>query len=74
MDRLKGILAGRNGNKDNRDINPDEYEPLRHSSDDVGDRDETADEGDVCETNEPPFSWFEYAIFLMIGVAMLWAW
>ena len=21
-----------------------------------------------------PFSWFEYSIFLLLGVAMLWAW
>lgn len=25
-------------------------------------------------TNEEPFSWFEYSIFLVLGVAMLWAW
>jgi len=23
---------------------------------------------------EEPFSWFEYSIFLLLGVAMLWAW
>lgn len=74
MDRLKGILAGRNGNKADRDVNPDEYAPLRNSSDDVGDEDEMADEGEVLETNETPFSWFEYTIFVFIGVAMLWAW
>lgn len=26
-----------------------------------------ADEGE-------PFSWFEYSIFLLLGIAMLWAW
>lgn len=75
MDRLKGILAGRNGNKVDRDVNPDEYAPLRNSSDDVGDEDEMAGEGEVLETNDKtPFSWFEYTIFVFIGVAMLWAW
>lgn len=29
-------------------------------------------EGEVEE--EAPFSWFEYSIFALIGVAMLWAW
>jgi equilibrative nucleoside transporter 1/2/3 len=23
---------------------------------------------------EEPFSWFEYSIFVMLGIAMLWAW
>ena len=22
----------------------------------------------------PPFSWLEYAIFVLLGIAMLWAW
>ncbi|ROW17778.1 hypothetical protein VPNG_00888 [Cytospora leucostoma] len=68
MDRLKGILTGRNGNKDGHDANSDEYEPLRTSGDDVRDEEAAADEG------ETPFSWFEYSIFVLIGVAMLWAW
>lgn len=68
MDRLKGILASRNGSKGGRDANPDEYEPLRNSSDDVVDDEETSDEF------ETPFSWLEYSIFVAIGVAMLWAW
>ncbi|KUI64529.1 Nucleoside transporter FUN26 [Cytospora mali] len=73
MERLKGILAG-NGNKAGRDVNPDEYEPLRNSGDDVGDGEETVDDGEICDTNATPFSWFEYTIFVLIGVAMLWAW
>ena len=24
--------------------------------------------------SEEPFSWFEYSIFVLLGVAMLWAW
>ncbi|KUI60747.1 Nucleoside transporter FUN26 [Cytospora mali] len=43
MERLKGILAG-NGNKADRDVNPDEYEPLRNSGDDVGDGEDTVDD------------------------------
>jgi hypothetical protein len=26
------------------------------------------------EPHEEPFSWFEYSIFLLLGIAMLWAW
>lgn len=26
------------------------------------------------DTDEPSFSWFEYSIFLLLGIAMLWAW
>lgn len=72
MDRLKGILTGRNGNKGGHDANSDEYEPLRTSSDDV--RDEFRDEEAAADGGETPFSWFEYSIFVLIGVAMLWAW
>lgn len=74
MDRLKGILAGRNGHKADRDVNPDEYAPLRNSSDDVDDGDQMDDDGEDIATKETPFSWFEYTIFVLIGVAMLWAW
>jgi equilibrative nucleoside transporter 1/2/3 len=26
------------------------------------------------EDDEEPFSWFEYCVFLLLGIAMLWAW
>jgi len=29
---------------------------------------------DEYEDEGEPFSWFEYSIFLLLGVAMLWAW
>lgn len=31
------------------------------------------DEEDVKDEGEP-FSWFEYTIFFLLGIAMLWAW
>jgi equilibrative nucleoside transporter 1/2/3 len=31
------------------------------------DEDDTKDQGE-------PFSWFEYSIFFLLGIAMLWAW
>ncbi|KAK2604292.1 hypothetical protein N8I77_007235 [Diaporthe amygdali] len=74
MDRLKGMLYRRGGTKDDRDADPDEYAPLRNSSDDVSDDDDMADDGELFDAAEVPFSWFEYAIFAMVGVAMLWAW
>lgn len=47
-------------------VNPDEYEPL------TDERSSTL-EGSIYE-GETPFSWIEYSIFALIGVAMLWAW
>lgn len=29
---------------------------------------------DLEESAGEPFSWFEYLVFMMLGVAMLWAW
>ncbi|KAI9837789.1 MAG: hypothetical protein M1819_006723 [Sarea resinae] len=48
---------------------PPAYEPIDGGS--VG------PDGEPIEAEEPeqdPFSWTEYSIFLMLGVAMLWAW
>lgn len=77
MDRLRAIFTGRSGAKDARDANPDEYEPLRTSGDDVLEAaasPEVEGEGEAYEAAEVPFSWFEYTIFALVGVAMLWAW
>ncbi|KAI3401850.1 hypothetical protein diail_6409 [Diaporthe ilicicola] len=73
MDRLKGMLSRRGGTKADRDADPDEYAPLRNSSDDVSDGD-MSDDGELLDATEVPFSWLEYTIFAMVGVAMLWAW
>ncbi|KAG6353474.1 hypothetical protein INS49_005655 [Diaporthe citri] len=74
MDRLKGMLYRRGGAKDDRDADPDEYAPLRDSGDDASESGDISDDGELFDTTEVPFSWFEYAIFAMVGVAMLWAW
>lgn len=75
MDRLRGILTGTSAAKDNRGANPEEYEPLRASSDDVREIGDIAEEErETYKANEVPFSWFEYTIFALVGVAMLWAW
>ena len=43
---------------------------LRHSDD--GFSESGSDHGLSIEENE--FSWLEYSIFLLLGMAMLWAW
>lgn len=74
MDRLKGMLYRRGGTKDDPDADPDEYAPLRDSGDDASDSGDISDDGELFDAAEVPFSWLEYTIFAMVGVAMLWAW
>jgi len=45
------------------------YEPLEEASDD----DELHDRNQV-DSRGRAISWIEYGIFLLLGVAMLWAW
>jgi len=59
MDRIKQIFKPPKASDD-------EYERLTIDSDTL--------EGSTYEDDEAPFSWIEYFIFAMIGVAMLWAW
>ncbi|KAI1744039.1 putative nucleoside transporter protein [Xylaria scruposa] len=59
MDRLRSLLQ--KGEADEQ-----EYQPLYE--DDVALGQESDDE------HEAPFSWVEYGIFVVLGVAMLWAW
>ncbi|KAK4137836.1 hypothetical protein BT67DRAFT_396734 [Trichocladium antarcticum] len=59
MERIKSFFAVAKAT-------PDEYEPLNDE------RSPTL-EGSIYE-GETPFSWIEYSIFALIGVAMLWAW
>ncbi|KAG8165810.1 hypothetical protein KVR01_004362 [Diaporthe batatas] len=74
MDRLKGMLYRRGEAKDGRDADPDEYAPLRDPGDDASETGYISDDGELLDATEVPFSWVEYAIFAMVGVAMLWAW
>ena len=54
-----------------------EREPLRLSTDE-GDDDTAYANGrrpeEHQDVEEMPFSWLDYAVFLLLGVAMLWAW
>ncbi|PSR75462.1 nucleoside transporter-domain-containing protein [Coniella lustricola] len=82
MDRLRGILTGRPGSRDARQPNSAEYAPLHASRDhdaiEAGARarggdDDSSDTGGL-KSAEARCSWFEYTIFALLGVAMLWAW
>lgn len=41
---------------------------------DLTDEDVLRPEINPREQQQEPFSWLEYSIFLLLGVAMLWAW
>lgn len=68
MERIWGLFARTYSKKDL----PAEYEPLRTSGDDEP-RDEVPEVSRESAA-QVPFSWFEYTIFALVGVAMLWAW
>ncbi|EXJ89144.1 hypothetical protein A1O3_02208 [Capronia epimyces CBS 606.96] len=64
MDRIKELFRS----------SPD-YEPIPRGGERERDRDEEIVHN-VPEDDEvaAPFSWIEYGIFLLLGIAMLWAW
>lgn len=66
IDRLRALFNG-------SDSEP-EYEPISSSS--SVHEDDTRRPVLVLpdQVEATPFSWFEYGIFMLIGVAMLWAW
>ncbi|KAH0840902.1 hypothetical protein FOPE_06584 [Fonsecaea pedrosoi] len=49
-----------------------EYQPIRGDAE--RDDESIQDGSDEDVGIQTPFSWVEYAIFLLLGVAMLWAW
>ena len=62
MDRIRSLIAPRV-----------HYEPIENEADSVSvlEGDE-ANEGEAVLSST--FSWLEYSIFLLLGIAMLWAW
>ncbi len=48
------------------------YEPIDEDGDDAAISEDGAE--DASEPRENPFSQVEYWIFLLMGIAMLWAW
>jgi equilibrative nucleoside transporter 1/2/3 len=60
MDRIRSLFV--------KPAEEQEYEP-------VGDDTEDGDDETLTSLHEGvPFSWLEYMVFLLLGVAMLWAW
>ena len=49
-----------------------EYEPLQNDTERDDDESVASDSGE--STVEPPFSWINYSVFFLLGIAMLWAW
>jgi solute carrier family 29 (equilibrative nucleoside transporter), member 1/2/3 len=62
MNRVRGMFR--------RKSNVEEYAPL------AADGEATALEGSALLEGQDaiPFSWLEYGIFALLGMAMLWAW
>jgi len=69
MDKMRDLFSRHNAEQ--------EYEPIE-SSITANDLDEDVRRPVVFVPDPPmeegPFSWFEYSIFLLLGIAMLWAW
>ncbi|RDW65527.1 hypothetical protein BP5796_10219 [Coleophoma crateriformis] len=65
LERVKAILFKKSDGED--------YEPLV-PSESVADLEEDGHEGNDDGRPGESFSWLEYSIFMMLGVAMLWAW
>lgn len=61
MERLRSFVASIKANEP-------EYEPLTH---DAGPQEQ---DGGADRPDKPSFSWLEYSAFVVIGLAMLWAW
>lgn len=70
MSRLRAILQA---SPADRGSNEQEYEALVRREDDD---DAVSTSSSTLRENmvEAPFSWLEYSVFLLLGVAMLWAW
>ncbi|KAL9112571.1 MAG: hypothetical protein Q9227_003142 [Pyrenula ochraceoflavens] len=69
MDRLRNLFSRKQ-----------QYEPLENgdagTSEDTiqEEEDEISQTASVAGTEEKTFSWIEYGIFCLLGIAMLWAW
>ena len=67
MDRLKAIFTPP------KKADEAEYQPLTDDND-TGTLEGSTYTVDDGEVEEVPFSWVEYSIFVLLGVAMLWSW
>lgn len=65
-DTLRSLLGKQ---QEERDVNSGEYDPLVSRQDE-----DSESRGSVHGAAETPFDWLEYMVFLLLGIAMLWAW
>lgn len=63
MDRIRKLVAPRAS-----------YEPLRNDESNIGRREGARMTAEGDERPKTPFSWMTYSVFVLLGVAMLWAW
>ncbi|CAI6337068.1 unnamed protein product [Periconia digitata] len=59
MDRIRNIFQ--------RELSEASYEPLQGGS-------EREDGEEIEQSKQADFSWIDYSVFLLLGIAMLWAW
>lgn len=59
MERIRRIFE--------RELSDASYEPLEGGS-------ERPDGERIEHSKQEPFSWIDYSVFVLLGVAMLWAW
>jgi equilibrative nucleoside transporter 1/2/3 len=66
MDRLRDTLKKFFGSEKSGGVDAS-YQPLEGGSEGV--------DGEPIEyPNQQEFSWIDYSIFMLLGIAMLWAW
>lgn len=66
IERLRATLRSQK-------VRGDEYEQLVGREDEEGGADDITLQ-EALSLEEKPFSWVEYVVFLILGIAMLWAW
>lgn len=71
VDRLRALLQKQDGERGGASRGS-EYESLVARDNDDDDSSESTIHGGVAA--DTPFYWLEYMVFLLLGIAMLWAW
>jgi hypothetical protein len=74
MDRLRALVRPSASYTPLEDDVDNENHALMHDSADDAVRGSIHNEASEPEIEDAEFLWFNYAIFMLLGVAMLWAW
>jgi equilibrative nucleoside transporter 1/2/3 len=74
MDRVRSFFKKSDEELDYAEIDTDT--DIDQDFNDIDDDDEMVTRPILVlpEPHAEPFSWFEYSIFVLLGIAMLWAW